>query len=107
MHELQHHFFEFAFRHLSVADDDSRRRNESLELGGDFPDGVDAVVDEIDLAAALEFLLNGGLDQLLVPTGDDGLDRHAIFRAEFRSRSCRAGRRATCAECAGWAWPTW
>jgi hypothetical protein len=37
-------------------------RNQGLELGGDFPDGVDAVVDEIDLAAALEFLLDGGLN---------------------------------------------
>ena len=33
-----------------------------LNLGGDFPDGIDAVVDEIDLAAALEFLFDGGLD---------------------------------------------
>ena len=40
---------------------------------------LDAVVDEVDLAAALEFVLDGGLDQLFVPVGDDGLDRHAIF----------------------------
>ena len=62
MHEFQHHFFEFAFGHLSVADDDARRGNQRLKLGGDFPDGVDAVVDEIDLAAAFEFLLDGRLD---------------------------------------------
>ena len=62
VHEFEHHFFEFAFRHLSVADDDARGGNECLNLGGDFPDGVDAVVNEIDLAAALEFLFDGGLD---------------------------------------------
>ena len=83
MHKLQHHFFEFTFRHLTVADCDSCRRNERLNFGGDFPDCVDAVMDEIDLAPALEFLLNGGLDQLLVPTGYDGLDRQTIFRGRF------------------------
>ena len=54
-------------------------RNEFLQLGGDFPDALDAVVDEVDLAAAFEFLLDGGLDELVVPAGDDGLNRHAIF----------------------------
>ena len=62
VHEFQHHFFEFAFGHLSVADDDAGFGNESLDFGGDFPDGVDAVVNEIDLAAAFEFLFDGGLD---------------------------------------------
>ena len=49
-------------RHLSVADDDAGFRNQFLQLGGDFPDGLDAVVDEVDLAAAFEFLLDRGLD---------------------------------------------
>ena len=34
---------------------------------------------KIDLAAALEFLLDGGLDQLLVPAGDHSLNRHAVL----------------------------
>ena len=54
-------------------------RNQRLQLGGDFPDAFHAVVHEVDLAAALQFLLDGGLDQLVVPTGDDGLNRHAVF----------------------------
>src|SRR4029077_9309691 len=83
MHEFQHHFFEFAFRHLSVADDDSRRWNEGLKFGRDFKDGIDAVVYEINLAAALEFLLDRRLDEFFVPTGDYGLDRHAIFGRSF------------------------
>jgi hypothetical protein len=45
-----------AFAHLAVADDDARCGTSSLDLGGDFVDGFDAVVDEVDLAAALEFL---------------------------------------------------
>ena len=83
MHELQHHFFQFAFRHLSVPDDDARLRHEFLQLGGDFPDALHAVVDEVDLAAALEFLLDGRLDQLLVPACDHGLNRHAILGWRF------------------------
>ena len=66
-------------RHLPVADDDARFRHQFLQLGGDLPDAVHAVVDEIDLAAALEFLLDRGLNQLLVPAGDHGLNRHAVF----------------------------
>src|SRR5258708_738601 len=62
VHEFQHHFFQFAFRHLSVADDNSGFRNKRLDLGGNFPDGVHAVVDEIDLAPALQFLLDRGLN---------------------------------------------
>ena len=83
VHEFQHHFFQFAFRHLSVADDDAGGRDQRLDLGGDFPDGVDAVVHEINLAAALEFLLDGGLNEFFVPTGDDRLNRHAIFGRSF------------------------
>src|SRR3984957_1491205 len=62
VHEFQHHFFKFTFRHLPVADDDPGCGDENLELGRYFEDGVDAVVDEINLAAAFEFLLDGGLD---------------------------------------------
>ena len=83
MHELQHHFFEFAFRHLAVADDDFRFGNQRLKFGGDFPNGIDAVVDEIDLAAAFQFLLNRGLNQFFIPTCDYGLNRHAIFGRSF------------------------
>ena len=52
----------------------------SLQLRRDLPDRVHAVVDEVDLPAALEFLLDRRLDQLVVPTRDHRLDRHAVFR---------------------------
>ena len=79
MHEFHHHFFEFAFRHLSVANDDSRFWHQRLKFCGDLPDRVDPVVYEINLAVAFEFLLHRRLNQLFVPTGDDRLDRHAVF----------------------------
>ncbi len=83
MHELQHHFFQFGFSHLAVADDDARLRDQLLQLGGDFPDALHAVVHEVNLAAALEFLLDRRLDEFVVPAGDDGLNRHAIFGRSF------------------------
>ena len=62
-----------------MADDDAALRNELLDACRELVDGFDAVVDEVDLAAALEFELDGGADELLVELGDDGLDRHAVF----------------------------
>ena len=55
------------------------RGTSSLQLRGYFPDGIDAVVDEINLPAAIQFLLDGRLDQLVVPAGDHRLDRHTIL----------------------------
>ena len=66
-----------------MADDDAGFRNQFLQLGGDFPDAVDAVVDEVDLAAAFEFLFDRRLDEFVVPAGDDGLNRHAVFGRSF------------------------
>ena len=40
---------------------------------------VHAVVHEIDLPAAVEFLLDRGLDELVIPTGDHRLNRNAVF----------------------------
>ena len=54
------------FAHLAVADDDARLGHHLADLGGDLVDGLHAVVDEVDLAAALQFLLDGRADQLLV-----------------------------------------
>src|SRR5208282_3390195 len=77
MHEFQHHFFQLTFAHLPMADRDTRARGQCLNLGGNLPDGVDAVVYEINLAAAVEFLFDCRLDELLVPVRDYRLDGHA------------------------------
>ena len=83
MHEGEHDFFEVVLAHLAVADDDAGGGDELLDLCGDFVDGLDAVVDEVDLAAALELDFDGGADELLVELGDDGLDGHAIAGRRF------------------------
>ena len=79
IHEGEHDSFEFAFAHLAVADDDARGGHQFLDVRGDFVDGLDAVVDEVDLAAALELELDGRADDLLVELGDHGLDGHAVL----------------------------
>ena len=46
-------------------------------------DVVDAVMDEIDLAVAIELAVNGALDDLAVEAADAGLDRLAVGRRGF------------------------
>ena len=54
IHEGEHDAFEFGFGELAVADDDAGGGDEFADFCGEFVDGFDAVVDEVDLAAALE-----------------------------------------------------
>ena len=49
-------------------------------------DRLDAVVDEVDLAAALELGADGARDDLLVELDDVGLDRQAILRRRLDDR---------------------
>src|SRR6202789_901282 len=79
VHKGEHDPFEFGFGELAMADDDARLWDEFADFGGDVVDGFDAVVDEVDLAAALELHLDGGADEFFVKFGDDGLDGHAVF----------------------------
>src|ERR1700730_7806032 len=79
MHELEHHFLQLTFRSLPVTYDDTRPGHQGLQLGGDLPDAFHAVVHEIDLTFALELLLDGGLDRVLVTTGYHGLNCDSIL----------------------------
>ena len=83
VHEGEHDAFQLGFGHLAVAHDDARGGDEFLDARGDFVDGFDAVVDEVDLAAAFELKLDGRADDLLVELGDHGLNRHAVFGRRF------------------------
>ncbi len=65
VHELQHDLLELFLRELAMADADPRGRHEFLDERGHFPDRLDAVVDQVDLAPAAEFALDSGLDQVL------------------------------------------
>ncbi len=51
---------------------------------GAHEDRVHAIVNEVHLPAAAQFLFNRRLDQLLMEMRDDGIDRKAIFRRAFR-----------------------
>ena len=53
MHKLEHHFFKLAFGHLPVSDDDARSRHKLLQFGGNVPDRIHAVVDEVDLPVTI------------------------------------------------------
>ncbi|MEI9813397.1 MAG: hypothetical protein WDO18_12480 [Acidobacteriota bacterium] len=50
---------------------------------GAHEDGVNAVVDEIDLSTAREFLFYGGLDEVGIEVRDYGVDRQAILGGRF------------------------
>ena len=79
VHKGEHHALKFGFAHLPVADNDARRGNQLLNARSDFVDGFDAVVHEVNLAAAFEFEFHSGAHDLFVELGDDGLNRHAVF----------------------------
>ena len=82
-HEGEHDSLELVLAHLAVADGDARGGDQFLNARGDFVDGFDAIVDEVDLAAALQLHLDGGADDLFIELGDDGLNGHAIFGRRF------------------------
>ena len=63
--EFEHDAFEFFFAHLAVADDDAGFRDELLDERGERVDGFDAVVDEVDLAVAGEFVFDGACGRAL------------------------------------------
>ena len=49
-------------------------------------DVVDAVVDEVDLAVAIQLAVDGALDRLVVEAADAGLDRLAVGRRRLEVR---------------------
>ena len=51
-HELEHGFFQFGFAHLAMSHADAGVGNELLQEGRARPNGIHAVVQEIDLPAA-------------------------------------------------------
>ena len=106
-HEGEHDAFQFALRHLAVANQDASFGHHLAQLAGDVVDAFHAIVHEVNLPATLQFFLDGRAQQFFIPRRDHSLDRHAIFGRQFRSRSCRASRAATCAGCAESASPTW
>ena len=106
VHEGQHHAFQLRLAHLPVADADARLRHQLLDLRGELVDGLDAVVHEVDLAAALQLQLDRRCESASRRTAPPPSESPGDPWAASRSRSCRAARPATCAACAESAWPT-
>src|SRR5690606_34852461 len=75
--EIEHDLFELAFAHLAVPDRDTRFGHQLGQRACGLIDGLDAVVDEIDLAAATDFAQAGLADRSRVPLRNDRLDRQA------------------------------
>ena len=80
MGEVAHHVFQLAFRHLAVGDFDARFRQQLDQLLLHGVDGVHLVVQEEDLAAALEFAQGRLADQAVADRLHEGLDRQALLR---------------------------
>ena len=78
--EVAHHALQFAFVHLAVADDDTRFRHQLFQLLAHVLDGVDLVVQEVHLAAALQFAQHGFADDPIGKFGNEGLDGQALLR---------------------------
>ena len=52
--EIHHELLEIALAHLAMADSDARLGHQALHFGGDFVDGTDLIVHEVDLTAAAQ-----------------------------------------------------
>ena len=84
--EIEHRALERVLVHLPVADDDARLGDEPLNQVADRKDRLDAVVDEIHLAAARQFAADRAADDLLIELDDVGLNRQPIFRRRLDDR---------------------
>jgi hypothetical protein len=61
--EIEHDLFQLAFRHLAVGDAHACFGHQRFQFARGLFDGVHFVVQEIHLAAALQFALEGFADQ--------------------------------------------
>ena len=66
--------------------DNARFRHQLGDQRGQRVDRLDAVVDEINLAIALQFGINRLADQLFLERRNHGLNRQAIARRRFDDR---------------------
>ena len=69
-----------------MADDHPRPLAQLANAMGDALDGLNSVVQEINLPAAREFAIDGVADHPLVVAADDGFDRLTVRRWRFDHR---------------------
>ncbi len=65
--EVDHHLLELAFAHLTVADLQSHFGHDPFDLFGDRVHVADSIVNEEDLAAAIQFADDGGSGSICRP----------------------------------------
>ena len=106
MHERQHHLLQLALAHLPVAHHHPRRRHQLLNLRGNLVNRLHAVVDEVNLPAALQLHLDRACGSASRRTSPPPSESPCDPAAASRSRSYRAAPPATCAASAESASPT-
>ena len=79
-HEVAHHALQLALGHLAVGDGDARLGQDLLQLLAPVLDGLDLVVQEVDLAAALQLAQHGLADHAVALVAHEGLDRQPPLR---------------------------
>ena len=84
--EVQHRLLELVLVHLAVADDDARLRHQPLNQRADRENRFDAVVDDVDLPAALDLVPDRPGDDLRIELDDVGLNRQPILRRRLDDR---------------------
>ncbi len=80
LRELAHHALQLALAHLAVRDRDARLRQQAREPVVRVLDGVDLVVQVVDLPAAAQLAQHRLADQAVRMRGDEGLDGEAPLR---------------------------
>ena len=71
MVEIEHHLLELALRHLPMADAHFGLRQQLAQVFGHGLDVLDAIVDEIDLAAAADLAQHGFANLPVAPFADE------------------------------------
>ena len=80
MIEIEHDLFEFPLGHLPVADPDAGLGNQSCNFFLDRCDVLDAIVYEINLAAAFDLAQERFANDDVVPFADECLDSEPVGR---------------------------
>ena len=78
--EGEHDLLEGPLGHLPVSDADAGAGHEPLDRPPDAVDVLHAVVDEVDLPAAVQLAEDRRPDQAVVARDDLGVDRPAVHR---------------------------
>ena len=92
--EVEHHLFQVVLGHLAVGDGQAGLGHDLPQPPGEDLDVLDAVVDEEDLPAAVQFPQHGVADQLGVEARHAGFDRQAVLRRRLQVRDVAQAQQA-------------